>query len=151
MIKIAYVIDTIESPTAGTEKQLLLLIKHLNRSRFEPHLCVLRSSKWLREEFSECPVFEVGVNSFKRPRSYVGILKFAIFLKNERFNIVQPFFRDSSIVGIIAANLARVKTVVGTRRNQCYSPPVRTAVSDAFRTALAAFARYRPSRPPESV
>ena len=29
------------------------------------------------------------------------------------------------------------------------TPPVRTAVSDSFRSALAAFARYRPSRPPE--
>jgi len=29
------------------------------------------------------------------------------------------------------------------------TPPVRAAVSDSFRPALAAFARYRPSQPPE--
>src|SRR5262249_59141540 len=29
------------------------------------------------------------------------------------------------------------------------TPPVRTAVADSFRSALAAFARSRPARPPE--
>jgi glycosyltransferase involved in cell wall biosynthesis len=120
MIKIAFVIDTIESPTAGTEKQLLLLIKYLDRTKFKPYLCVLRTSVWLNEEFSECPLFEVGINSFKSPKSYLNIFRFGRFLKEESIDLVQTHFRDANFAGIIAAKLAGVKKIIGTRRNQGY-------------------------------
>lgn len=120
MIKIAFVIDTIESPTAGTEKQLLMLIRHLDRTRFQPCLCVLRSSTWLQEEFDLCPLFVAGINSFKNLRGVWGIHRLAGFLKDEGFHCVQAHFRDASIAGIIAARLAGVRMVIGTRRNQGY-------------------------------
>lgn len=120
MIKIAFVIDTIESPTAGTEKQLLMLIKHLDRSRFQPYLCVLRTSAWLENEFRLCQFFVAGVNSFKNITGLKGIFSLSQFLKREKIAIVQTHFRDSSITGILAARLAGVKTIIGTRRNQGY-------------------------------
>ena len=61
MIRIAFVIDTIASPSAGTEKQLLLLLNNLDRSRFEPVLCVLRTSSWLETEFDLCPLYIVDI------------------------------------------------------------------------------------------
>lgn len=120
MIKIAYIIDTIESPTAGTEKQMLMLIRHLDRSRFQPVLCVLRSSKWLEKEFDLCPIFVAGVHSFKSMQGIKGVFALSKFLKKERMDIVQTHFRDSSIAGILAARLAGVKMIIGTRRNQGY-------------------------------
>lgn len=120
MIKIAFVIDTIESPTAGTEKQLLLLIKHLDRSKFQPFLCALRNSEWLENEFDLCPLFVAGIYSFKSMRGLRGVLSLSQFFKKEKFDIVQAHFRDSSIAGIIAAKLAGIKTIIGTRRNQGY-------------------------------
>jgi L-malate glycosyltransferase len=120
MIKIAFIIDTIESPTAGTEKQLLMLIKHLDRAMFQPYLCVLRTSKWLEKEFELCPLLVVGIDSFKNFRGLHGIWTLADFLKSNRIDIVQLHFRDSSIAGVIAAKLAGIKVVIGTRRNQGY-------------------------------
>jgi len=120
MIKIAFVIDTIESPTAGTEKQLLLLLKHLNRTKFKPYLCVLRSSKWLREEFNECEIVDIGVTSFKSVSSYRKIWKFAQFLRFNSIDIVQTHFKEGNCVGVIAANLAGTKNIISTRRNQGY-------------------------------
>lgn len=120
MIKIAFVIDTIESPTAGTEKQLLMLIKHLDRSRFEPYLCVLRSSQWLEEEFDLCPLFVADIDSFKTITGLKGITKLSGWFKGNGIKIVQTHFRDSSIAGISAARFAGIKTVIGTRRNQGY-------------------------------
>jgi L-malate glycosyltransferase len=120
MIKIAYLIDTIESPTAGTEKQLLLLIRHLDRSKFQPVLCVLRSSRWLEQEFDLCRLFVAGVESFKSPKGWGGIYRLVRFLRNEQVGVVQTHFRDSSIAGTLAARMAGVVTVVGTRRNQGY-------------------------------
>lgn len=120
MIKIAFVIDTIESPTAGTEKQLLLLLQHIDRTRFEPLLCVLRSSPWLRENFRLCPLYEIGITSFGSIKSVLSFQRFVRFLKLERIDILQTHFRDGSIVGITAAKIAGTKVILGTRRNQGY-------------------------------
>lgn len=120
MIKIAFVIDTIESPSAGTEKQLLLLIRHLDRNKFQPYLCVLRSSEWLEKEFDLCPLHIIQLASFKAVSGWMRIIEFSRFLRNEGFTIVQTHFRDSSIAGILAARLAGIENIVGTRRNQGY-------------------------------
>jgi len=120
MIKIAFVIDTIESPSAGTEKQLLLLIKHLDRSKFLPYLCVLRHSDWLKHNLTGCEVVDVGVTSFYKGSSYLNILKFRTFLKVQKIDIVQTHFTEGNKVGVLAAKLAGVKAIVSTRRNQGY-------------------------------
>lgn len=120
MIKIAFVIDTIESPTAGTEKQLLMLIKHLDRTRFQPYLCVLRVSEWLKQNFHECELVDIGVPSFANPSSYFNILKFIGFLKSKKIDIVQTHFVEGNKVGVLAGTLAGVKAIVSTRRNQGY-------------------------------
>ena len=120
MIKIAFVIDTIESPTAGTEKQLLMLIKHMDRSKFLPYLCVLQTSEWLKKKFVDCQIIEVGVRSFRKPSSYLNILKFSTWLKNQNIDIVQTHFKDGNKVGVLAGRLAGVRTIVATRRNQGY-------------------------------
>lgn len=119
MIKIAYIIDTIESPTAGTEKQLLLLLENLDRQQIRPYLCVLQGSEWLKNEFDLCPVYNLRIKSFKDPVSYRRIWNYAKFLKREKIDIVQTHFRDAGIAGILAARMAGVR-VISTRRNQGY-------------------------------
>jgi len=120
MVRIAYVIDTIDGPTAGTEKQLLMLLRHLDRTRFDPILCVLRSSRWLKEEFNLCPVHEIGVRSFKDPRTLVAMGRFVRLLKTERVSVVHSFFRDGMRVGITAGRLAGVRLNIAGRRSQAY-------------------------------
>lgn len=120
MIKIAYIIDTIESPTAGTEKQLLMLIKHLDRSKIQPFLCVLRTSEWLENEFTDCGLIRIGFHSFGSPSSYLNLLRFSSWLKNQNIDIVQTHFTEGNKVGILAGKLAGVNAVLSTRRNQGY-------------------------------
>lgn len=120
MIKIAFVIDTIESPTAGTEKQLLLLIRKLDKQKFKPFLCVLKSSLWLEQEFTDCERFTVNFSSFGKISCYFNLLNFSRWLRKNEVDIVQTFFNDGNKVGILAARIAGVKVVVSTRRNQGY-------------------------------
>lgn len=119
-IKIAFVIDSIASPTAGTEKQLLFLLRHLDRNKFEPYLCCLRSSQWLEKDFDICPLYIVKVKSFKNPVSFFRLWRFARFLRREEVDIVQTHFRDSNIAGIISGKLAGVEKIISTRRNIGY-------------------------------
>lgn len=120
MIKIAFVIDTIASPTAGTEQQLLLLLKHLDRALYAPWLCVLYPSDWLDREFDLCPLHVADIRSFKSPRAYRRLWELSRFFRDMGIDIVQTHFRDSHIAGILAAKLAGIKTVIASRRNQGY-------------------------------
>jgi len=120
MLKIAFIIDTIESPTAGTEKQLLMLIKHLDRSRFEPTLFVLRSSRWLQHDFDLCPLVVIDFRSFAHPVSYQHFLRFVTTLREKRFDCIQTHFIESNIIGIVAGRLAGVPLIISSRRDQGY-------------------------------
>ena len=120
MLKIAFIIDTIESPTAGTEKQLLMLIKHLDRSRFEPILFVLYSSHWLRHSFNLCPLVVIDFRSLFYPSSYQHFLCFVKTLRKKQFDCIQTHFVESNIIGILAGRLAGVPCIISSRRDQGY-------------------------------
>jgi glycosyltransferase involved in cell wall biosynthesis len=120
MIKIAFVINTIYGPTGGTESQLLLLIKNLDRSRFSPVLCVMHTSEWLESEFDLCPLYVVGITSYRSFNTIIKFIKFVQLLKAERIDILQALFQDGMRVGIVAGKIAHVPTVIAVRRNQGY-------------------------------
>lgn len=120
MIKIAFVIDTIYSPTGGTEKQLLLLLENLDRNRFLPVLCVLSSSEWLEKEFDLCPLHVIGIDSLKHPGALVRFWQFVRYLKGENFQIVHALFKDGMRIGIPAGRLAGAERIIAVRRSQGY-------------------------------
>jgi glycosyltransferase involved in cell wall biosynthesis len=120
MIKIAYIIDSIESPTAGTELQLLMLLNELNRQEFEPHLVCLHDSDWMRQQSFDFPVKKF---SFARVASLDFIRNMralARYFKEQDFDIVQTFFKDGNIYGTVAARMAGRKIIISSRRNIGY-------------------------------
>jgi glycosyltransferase involved in cell wall biosynthesis len=119
-IRIAFIIDSILSPTGGSERQLLLLLENLDRNNFDPRLCVLQNSPWLQANFLLCPVYVLNIKSFKSPKSWLNMIRFAVWLKKEKIDVLQTHFRDASIIGIIAGWLARVSQIIATRKNQGY-------------------------------
>ena len=119
-IRIAYFIDTLGTHSGGTEKQLLLLLKHLDRTRFEPHLFCLRSSVLLKDNFWLCPVHVPRLGGLRNPISCFRLLTFSRFLKRLDFGVVHTFFKDSNIVGMICGRLAGVKAVISSRRGLRY-------------------------------
>ncbi len=119
-IKIAFVVDTIDYKIGGTERQLILLLKHLDRSRFEPYLCCFKDSKWLKDNSLFFNIYIFPFNSYFSPLDYYNLIKCSKFLKTEGVDIVQTHFRDGNILGIIAAKLAGIKTIISTRRNKGY-------------------------------
>ncbi|MFC1827196.1 glycosyltransferase [Thermodesulfobacteriota bacterium] len=119
-IKIAFIIDEIFGPFAGTEKQIISLIKGIDDNRFEIILCCLYYSEWFAKEFKICRSYELKIKSIFNLRSVVNLFKFVNFLKKEKVHIIQTFFHDSNIIGIISAKLAGVPIVVSSRRNLGY-------------------------------
>jgi glycosyltransferase involved in cell wall biosynthesis len=117
MIRIAYIIDTIATPNAGTEKQLLMLLHGLDRTEFEPTLICLRPSEWLQRQSFPFDVHILDLGAILRPSMLGAIARFKTLDRAKRFDIVQTFFVDANIFGTIAAHRAGVRTIISCRRN----------------------------------
>jgi glycosyltransferase involved in cell wall biosynthesis len=116
-VRVCFLID--ELAHAGTETQLLALIRHLNRRRVRPYLCLLRGDSSMSQalEPDHCPIMRLGIRSLCRPATLLQAWRFARFLRREHIDVLQVYFPDSSYFGVPAAWLARVKHRVRTRNN----------------------------------
>lgn len=116
-VRVCFLID--ELAKAGTETQLLALIRQLDRRRVMPSLCLLRgeseSSRAL--EPAECPVLRLGAKSLHGLRAVGAAWKLGRFLRQERIDVLQTYFPDSTYMGVPVARLAGVPCVVRTRNN----------------------------------
>lgn len=116
-IRVCYLIDDLG--TGGTEGQLLSLIRHLDRQRFAPILCLLRgaSARSRAMEPGNCPVIRLGVGSLRHPATASKLFRFARFLRRERVDVLQVYFPDSTCFGTVAAQVTRAPGVLCTRVN----------------------------------
>jgi L-malate glycosyltransferase len=116
-LRVCFLID--ELAVAGTETQLLALLRNLERRRVAPYLCLLRGESELSRslEPADCPVWRLGVGGLARPRTLVRMARFVRWLRRERIDAVQCYFPDSSYFGIPAAWLAGVPNRLRTRNN----------------------------------
>jgi glycosyltransferase involved in cell wall biosynthesis len=113
-------IDQLSS--AGTETQLVALIRHLDRSRVRPFLCLLHGddahSRSLEPD--DCPVLRLGVRSLRQPKTLLRAFRLARFLRQHRIDVLQVYFQDSTYLGVPVARLAGVARIVRTRNNLGY-------------------------------
>ncbi|WP_197529071.1 glycosyltransferase [Aeoliella mucimassa] len=104
---------------AGTESQLLLTIKQLDRSKFEPYLCLLDGNDDESQALlpDNCPTWCLGIRRLVSPRAIQQGWKFWNLLRQHRIGVVQTFFPDSTRFAAPLAKAAGVRQVVGSRRN----------------------------------
>jgi glycosyltransferase involved in cell wall biosynthesis len=116
-VRVCFVID--ELAAAGTETQLLALIRHLDRARVQPYLVLLRGdSPGSRQlEPDDCPVLRLGVGSLRNPKTALRAIRFIQFLWREQIDVVQVYFPDSSYFAVPAAWLAGIRHRLRTRNN----------------------------------
>jgi glycosyltransferase involved in cell wall biosynthesis len=116
-VRVCFLIDELAS--AGTETQLLALIRNLDRRRVRPYLCLLRGDSPVSQalEPDDSPILRLGVRSLHHPRTFVRAWQFVRFLRRERIDALQAYFPDSGYFGLPAAWLAGVKYRLRTRNN----------------------------------
>jgi glycosyltransferase involved in cell wall biosynthesis len=116
-LRVCFLID--ELAPAGTETQLVALIRRLDRRRVQPYLCLLRghgaASRSLEPDC--CPVLRLGIGSLHSPATLVRAWRLARFLRRERIDVLQLYFPDSTYLGVPVGWLAGVPAVVRTRNN----------------------------------
>jgi glycosyltransferase involved in cell wall biosynthesis len=104
-VKIVYVIDSIAR--GGTELQLVGLIHRLDRKRFDPRLVTLRCGEDLGRE-ADCAHTELDVRRLLSSQGLKELHRLRRLLRDERVGIVQTFFQDATLFGMVAARAANV-------------------------------------------
>lgn len=119
-IRVCFLIDRLSR--AGTESQLLALIRAFDRSRVEPSLVLLDgddgTSRGLEPE--GCPVLRLGVRSFASRRAVCAAQTLARFLRHHHIDVLQAYFLDSVYFGAPVARVAGVRRIVRVRNNAGY-------------------------------
>jgi glycosyltransferase involved in cell wall biosynthesis len=120
MIRVAFVVETIERPTAGMEKQVLQLLHRLNRDEFEPTLICLHDSDWLRQQRFPFRVEILNLTSLLSFEFWRACVRFWRLHRRYKFDVVQVFTVDANYFGTVAARLAGIRKVISARRDTGY-------------------------------
>ena len=121
MTRIAYVIDRLYGPHGGTERQLLILLKELDRSRFQPYLVCLHDTQWLRGRTLDHPMITYNVRRTFGVKFFLALVRFVRFCRRENIDIVQTFFSEANLFGVLGARLAGRSAIIASRRNVGHS------------------------------
>lgn len=117
VVRVCFVIDNLAR--AGTESQVVLLLRQLDRARFCPYLCLLDGQDETSRELEpdDVPILRLGVRRLLSANAVRQAYRFWRFLRTERIDIVQTYFTDSMCFAAPVARAAGVRAVFGSRRN----------------------------------
>ncbi len=96
MLNILFVIDRLH--TGGTEKQLYELIKGLDESRIQVHVCVLNTPGGTFFDRLNVPKIALAFTRFYHPSIVYDIKHLSEYIRKNRIEIVQTFFQDSTLL-----------------------------------------------------
>jgi L-malate glycosyltransferase len=117
-INIAYLIDTISSNKAGTEKQLINIIQRLDPDLFSVTLICLNESPWLTQNLLPCETLVIGYRGFLKPGFPKVLWRYLQILRNRHIDIVQTFFEDAMFIGCMGKVLSKRRhCLIASRRD----------------------------------
>ena len=107
---------------AGTESQLLALIRELDRAKVLPSLVLLDGEDDLSRalEPADCPVLRLGVRRLFSLGAARAARRLRAFWREHRPDVLQVYFLDAAYFGAPLAKLCGVKKVVRVRNNLGY-------------------------------
>ena len=126
--KIMYLADRYDGPQAGSERQLLQLVKHIDRSRYEPHMTLLRGGDGIHWKAFPCPVRVLDITELASLRNIMRVLRFALSLRRERFRIVHCYFNDTSMIAPPFLKLFGIRVLVSRRDMGFWYTPAKLVV-----------------------
>ena len=120
-IVVAFIIDCIttkEGLLGGTERQLIEIIQRINRERFEPILICLRQNEKVTiwQEIA-CRKFVLSVESLLSLNTVFAFHRFLKVLRQRSVDIINTYFFDATVFGVITAKLCKISCIISTRRD----------------------------------
>lgn len=119
-VRVCFMIDRLSR--AGTESQLLALIRELDRSKVQPSLVLLDGEDDLSRalEPADCPIVRLGVRRLIGLGAARAAKRLRAFWREERPDVLQTYFLDAVYFGAPLAKLSGIKTVVRVQNNLGY-------------------------------
>lgn len=115
-INLLYVITKLE--LGGAQKQLLSLIKHLNKQRYNLSLITAQDGPLVDEALSIRDLRLIKSKFLERPinllKDFLAFCQIYSFIKKNKIDIVHTHSSKAGIIGRWAARLARVKIIIHT-------------------------------------
>jgi glycosyltransferase involved in cell wall biosynthesis len=102
----------------GTERQMIELLRRLDRSKWDVHVACLRErGAWLDRVRSAAPCEMFPVQSFLKTSMLDRLREFANWCRRKRFAVVHTVDMPSNMFGLTGAALAGVPVRIGSRRD----------------------------------
>jgi glycosyltransferase involved in cell wall biosynthesis len=160
-VRVCFMIDRLSR--AGTETQLVALVRELDRAKVQPSLVLLDGEDDLSRalEPADCPVIRLGVRKLFSPKAVGAARRLRAFWREQKPDVLQVYFLDAAYLGAPLAKLCGIRKVLRvrnnlgywlTRRHRVMGRLVRPFVdatltnTDAGREALVARDGVRPER-----
>jgi L-malate glycosyltransferase len=121
-IKLTYLVDFFRTDQAGTEKQLMILLKHLPKDRFLLNLISFQRSEFLEKLNDILPEVEVSILDAQSDisKSLPAVWKLYKILRQSKPDILHTFFPASNSLGVIIGRLSGIKKIISSRRDMGY-------------------------------
>ena len=119
-VRVCFMIDRLSR--AGTETQLLALLRTLDPQKIQPSLVLLDGEDDLSRalEPANCPVIRLGVRSLMSFGAANAARRLRMFWREQRPDILQLYFLDASYFGAPLAKLFGIPKVVRVQNNLGY-------------------------------
>jgi glycosyltransferase involved in cell wall biosynthesis len=119
-VRVCFMIDRLSR--AGTETQLLALIRTLDRTKVAPSLVLLDGDDDLSRalEPADCPVIRLGVRRLLSGRAVTAARDLRAFWREHRPDVLQTYFMDAAYFGAPLAKLCGIPKVLRVRNNLGY-------------------------------
>lgn len=118
-VSVCFVIDRLSH--AGTETQLLALIRHLDRTRVRPSLCLLNGDDAeSRSLLPDCPRLDLRLLRLRSFGSLAAANRLRQFWRRENVSVVQAYFLDSSYFALPLARACGIRRMIRVRNNAGY-------------------------------
>lgn len=119
-VRVCFIIDRLTR--AGTETQLLALIRALDRRRVSPSLVLLDGSDDVSHALApnDCPTISLGVRKLASLSAVRATQRLRAFWREHRPDVLQSYFLDSAYFGVPLAKLCGIRHVLRVRNNLGY-------------------------------
>lgn len=119
-ISVCFVIDSLSR--AGTESQLLALLRGLDRNRVKPTLCLLNGHDALTQSLlpTDCEILNLGLKRLLSGQAIAAARQLRQFWKKHHTQIVQTYFLDSTYFAVPLARVSGMKHIIRVRNNVGY-------------------------------
>ena len=103
----------------GTERQMIQLIRRLDRERFDVRvICFTRAGQWLPQvEETGVPIVEFPISGFRRLRTWQQARAFSRWCRDARVAVLQTCDFYTNVFGLPSAALAGVPVRIASRRD----------------------------------